>query len=145
MCMETTSRPARRLSAGTGGARAVENETKADGTGKGRWDDYCTMLLVAIWLLLCTALYLDYRGTPLWVVLAGLMGYTCLSLGLNVVLCPHFKLRDRSVLAHSLVSMSHVVSMAVAGGKSPMPNLFDSSTPYAHRPLSPSDLHMCIS
>lgn len=122
MCMEVSVSPRPRAKGVAEDKPSVTSEEPRP-TGHGRqqggWDegDYCTTLLAGLWFALCTALYFDYRSMPLWVVLAGLIAYTCLSVGVSAVLSSQYKRKQRSILSHAVVCICHVLATATAAGE----------------------------
>lgn len=92
--------------------------TSTSGGGGDRW----TGLLAALWALLFLALCVNRQ--ELWVVLAGLVGYACLCLLLDVVAIPPFwednngplKASQAARLSNGLVCVAHSIAMGLAAG-----------------------------
>lgn len=74
-----------------------------------------TILLGFLWAALCWALFLN--KTELWLVLAGFVGFSTLSLVLDVVL-PSFTIsRNKALFISACASATHVTTMASGSGQ----------------------------
>jgi peptidoglycan/LPS O-acetylase OafA/YrhL len=81
--------------------------------------DRWTALLGVVWLLLCGALLVNKM--ELWVMLASMVAYTCLSFALDITVAARQRLKsnDRARLTNGLVCLAHGVVAAQCICESP--------------------------
>lgn len=120
--VDSSSSPRKQQRGGEGGSHATSGTSNSTSTSSGGGGDRWTGLLAALWALLFLALCVNRQ--ELWVVLAGLVGYACLCLLLDVVAIPPFwednngplKASQAARLSNGLVCVAHSIAMGLAAG-----------------------------